>query len=135
MRPGMHGGTMSFTNWGPKKWSAPKTASGIAKHSELRATILSRPWAWAISFFVANSAIKRSAMPAAHMATATGASRTVARMIRCMVSVRLREVERRCQTVRDGQPGQRRHQPAAARRVGAHHDAALLQQVRDEGLI
>src|SRR4029079_2618533 len=85
----MYGGTMLFTNWGPKRWRAPKTASGIAKHSGPRATILSRPRALAISFLAANAPIKRSAIPAAHMAAARpGTARNAARMIPGMGAMR-----------------------------------------------
>ena len=49
----------------PERCSAPKTASGMAKHKWVRATILSMPRAWAISFFAANSPITSSARPAA----------------------------------------------------------------------
>jgi hypothetical protein len=60
IRPGMYFGTRSLTNPGPKRWSAPKTARGIAKYKLLKATILSRPRASAISFFAAHTPIKKA---------------------------------------------------------------------------
>src|SRR5579859_112990 len=85
IRPGMYFGTRSLTNSGPKRWSAPKTASGTAKHRLLKATILSRPWAWAISFFAAHIPIKKTAMPAEHIATAVPeVAKNTARMAGCM---------------------------------------------------
>src|SRR5215471_15909067 len=70
MRPGMYRGTRSLTNCGPKRWRAPKTASGTAKHKLLRATTLSRPRAAVTSFLAAHAPIKKTAMPAAHIAVA-----------------------------------------------------------------
>ena len=58
-------GTRSWTNWGPKRCRAPKTAIGLAKHALLKATILSRPRASAIRLFAASIPITNSAMPAA----------------------------------------------------------------------
>src|SRR6266481_7275678 len=63
----------------------PKTAKGMAKHKLLKATILSRPRARAISLFAAHSATTKSRMPALHIET-TGReiSKKVARMVVCM---------------------------------------------------
>src|SRR5262252_10789637 len=69
IRQGIYGGTIAMTNCGPKRCSAPKTASGMAKHKLLKATSLSRPRASAISFFAANTPITKSAIPAKHIAT------------------------------------------------------------------
>src|SRR5262249_45421976 len=63
----MYRGTMGMMNCAPERCNAPKTASGIAKHKLLNATILSGPRATAISFFAAHTPIKKSAMPAAHI--------------------------------------------------------------------
>src|SRR6266545_3633400 len=52
-----------------------------------------------------------------------------------MTSVRQRKVERRGQAVGNGHSGQRRHQPPAALRAGAHDDAALVHEASDEGVI
>src|SRR5713226_3277638 len=80
-RHGMYIGTMSLTNRAPKRCSAPKTASGMAKHKLLKATILSSPRASAISLFAANTPIKKSAMPAEQVAATVGeVSKNVARM-------------------------------------------------------
>ncbi len=57
-RHGMYRGTRFMSSRGPKRCSAPKTASGMAKHKLLKATILSRPRAEAISLFAANTSIK-----------------------------------------------------------------------------
>src|SRR5262249_20680894 len=65
----MYRGTRPMTICGPKRCSAPKTASGIAKHRLLEATILSRPCAAAISCFWTHTPITNSAMPAEHIAT------------------------------------------------------------------
>ncbi len=67
---GMYGGTSSTMPCPVKRCNAPKTPSGMAKHKLLKAAILSRPRAWVISFFEANTPIKKSAMPVKHMATA-----------------------------------------------------------------
>src|SRR5262245_10616441 len=82
MRHGMYAGTRSWTNWGPKRCRAPKTAIGLAKHALPNATILSRPRASAIRPFAASIPITNSAMPAQHIAT-TGLepSRSVARIV------------------------------------------------------
>src|SRR6266571_2605489 len=87
IRPGMYRGTRSLTNSGPKRCNVPKTASGTAKHKLARATILSlfMPRAWAMSFFAAHSPIKKSAMPAQHIATAVPEiSKNMARMAGCI---------------------------------------------------
>src|SRR5262245_8468979 len=71
-RQGMYAGTMSSTNSGPERWSAPKTARGTAKHRLPRATTLSSPRASAISFLATHAPIRKTAMPAEHIATAVG---------------------------------------------------------------
>ena len=84
-RHGMYRGTRFMSNRGPKRCSAPKTASGMAKHKLLKATILSRPRAEAISLFAANTPIKKSAMPAEQVATTVGeVSKNVARLVGCI---------------------------------------------------
>src|SRR5262249_20751741 len=83
----MYRGTRFATNCAPKRCKAPKTASGIAKHKLLKATILSRPRAAATSFFAANAPIKNSAMPAEHKPTAVGeVPKNVAGMAGCIGS-------------------------------------------------
>src|SRR5256885_13029703 len=66
-RHGMYEGTLSMMNFAPERCSAPKTAKGTAKHKLLKATILSRPPARAISVFAAHSATRKSRMPAPHI--------------------------------------------------------------------
>src|ERR1700732_5384240 len=84
-RHGMYEGTTSMMNLAPERCSAPKTAKGIAKHKLLKATILSRPPARAISALAAHSATRKSTMPALHIATAVREiSKNVARMVVCM---------------------------------------------------
>src|SRR5215470_8136122 len=80
-RHGMYGGTRFLMNCAPERCSAPKTASGIAKHKLVRARTLSRPRALAISFFAANTPIKKRATPAEQVATTVREiSKMVARM-------------------------------------------------------
>src|SRR5580693_605903 len=82
---GMYEGTPSLMNLAPERCSAPKTARGMAKHKLLKATILSRPPARAISVFAAHSATRKSRMPAMHIETAVREiSKNVARMVVCM---------------------------------------------------
>src|SRR5437660_12374339 len=84
-RHGMYEGTLSMMNFAPERCSAPKTAKGTAKHKLLKATILSRPPARAISVFAAHSATRKSRMPTLHIETAVREiSRNVARMAVCM---------------------------------------------------
>src|SRR5258706_10202213 len=84
-RHGMYEGTASMMNLAPERCSAPKTASGMAKHKLLNATILPRPVARAISLLAAHSAIRKSRMPAPHIETAgREISKSVARMVGCM---------------------------------------------------
>src|ERR1051325_8265302 len=84
-RHGMYEGTLSMMNFAPERCSAPKTAKGMAKHKLLKATILSRPPARAISVFVAHSATKKSRMPALHIETTEREiSKNMARMVVCM---------------------------------------------------
>src|SRR5216683_2466620 len=84
-RHGMYEGTASIMNLAPERCSAPKTATGMAKHKLLKTTILSRPPARAMSVFAAHSATRKSTMPALHIET-TGReiSKNVARMVACM---------------------------------------------------
>src|SRR6266478_10232035 len=84
-RHGMYEGTASMINPAPERCSAPKTAKGMAKHKLLKATILSRPPARAISLFAAHSATTKSRMPALHIETTVReSSKNVARMVVCM---------------------------------------------------
>src|SRR5579859_5080715 len=69
-RHGMYEGTPSIMNFAPVRCSAPKTASGIAKHKLLSATTLSRPRADAISLFAAHTPTSSSTTPAPHIETA-----------------------------------------------------------------
>src|SRR6266446_6250896 len=81
-RHGIYEGTASAMNLAPERCSAPKTAKGMAKHKLLKATILSRPLASAISLFAAHSATRKSRMPALHIETAVREiSKNVARMV------------------------------------------------------
>src|SRR5262252_5212644 len=81
----MYRGTMGRMNSGAKRWSAPKTTSGMAKHRLLKATIFSRPRALATSFFEAMAATKKTAMPVEHMAAAVREiANKAAKMARCM---------------------------------------------------
>src|SRR5262249_26681095 len=85
MRQGMYGGTIGAMDFGLKRCSAPKTARGTATHKLVKATILSSlygPRAATMSFFAAHAAIKKSAMPATHIAAAVRESpRNTARMV------------------------------------------------------
>src|SRR5690242_8817868 len=84
-RHGMYEGTASMMNLAPERCSAPKTAKGTAKHKLLKATILSRPPARAISLFAAHSATRKSTMPAPHIEAAVREiSKNVARTVVCM---------------------------------------------------
>src|SRR6267143_5050997 len=84
-RHGIYEGTASMMNLAPERCSAPKTAKGMAKHKLLKATILSRPPAPAISFFAAHSATRKSRMPALHVeSTVREISKNVARMAECI---------------------------------------------------
>src|SRR5437868_15454250 len=72
-------------NFPAERCSAPKTANGMAKHKLVRATILSRPQARAISFLAASRPITSSARPAADIEKAVREnSKNTARMIGCM---------------------------------------------------
>src|SRR5215467_4204258 len=76
---------MGRTKSGAKRWSAPKTANGMAKHRLLKATILSKPRALANSVFAAHAPTKKRTIPATHMAVATReTAKKAARMIGCM---------------------------------------------------
>src|ERR1022692_3351597 len=68
-RHGMYEGTMDMRDSAAARCRAPKTAKGAAKHKLLKATILSRPPARAISVFAAQRATRKSTMPAAHIET------------------------------------------------------------------
>src|SRR6266436_8659408 len=84
-RHGTYEGTTSMMNLALERCSAPKTAKGMAKHKLLKATILSRPLARAISLFAAHSATRKSRMPALHVETTVREiSKNVARMVVCM---------------------------------------------------
>src|SRR6266481_4827328 len=81
----MYEGTASMMNFAAERCSAPKTAKGMAKHKLVKATILSRPLARAISLFAAHSATRNNRMPAPHIETAVREiSKNVARMVVCM---------------------------------------------------
>lgn len=76
---------MGRTNATSERWIALKTAKGAAKHKLLKATILSRPRAWAIFVLAAHSAIKETRMPAAPIETGMGEkAKNSARTIVCM---------------------------------------------------
>src|SRR6266700_7863496 len=66
-RHGIYEGTMGRTNSTAERCRAPKTAKGIAKHKLLKATILSRPRARAISVLADHRAIRKTTMPALHI--------------------------------------------------------------------
>src|ERR1700691_4704176 len=84
-RHGIYEGTPSMMNLAPERCSAPKTANGMAKHKLLKATILSRPPARAISIFEAHTATRRSTMAAPLIETTVReTSRNVARIIETM---------------------------------------------------
>src|SRR5216684_4967526 len=84
-RHGMYEGTLSMMNLAPERCSAPKTAKGMAKHKLLKAAILSSPLARAISAFAAQSATRKSRMPALHIETTVREiSKNAARMVVCM---------------------------------------------------
>src|SRR5437899_2456425 len=84
-RHGTYEGTKGRTNSTPERCSAPKTAKGTAKHKLLKATILSRPPARAISVFAAHSATRKSRMPAPPIETTVREiSKSVARIVVCM---------------------------------------------------
>src|ERR1700731_4236001 len=81
----MYDGTRFIRNFAPERCSAPKAANGMAKHKLLRAAILSRPRAWAISFFAANRPITSSARAAADIEKAVREnSKNAARRVGCM---------------------------------------------------
>src|SRR6202051_210975 len=84
-RHGMYEGTPSMMNFAPERCSAPKTARGRAKHKLVKATILSRPLARAISVLAANRATRKKRIPAPHIESTAGEiSKNVARMVVCM---------------------------------------------------
>src|ERR1700690_596035 len=84
-RHGMYLGTRGATKFTAETCRAPKTAKGTAKHKLLRATILSRPLARAISVFAAHSAIRETRMPAPHIETTVlEIPQKVARTVACM---------------------------------------------------
>src|SRR5579864_193857 len=65
---------------------APKTAKGAAKHKLLKATILSRPRARAISVFAVHSATRIIRMPALHIETTVREiPQNRARMVVCIL--------------------------------------------------
>src|SRR5712692_11600093 len=80
-RHGMYDGAI-FRGIPPERCSAPKAASGMAKHKGVRATTLSMPRAWVISFLAASRPITSSASMAADIETAVlGNSRDTARIV------------------------------------------------------
>src|ERR1700719_3178081 len=88
---GMYEGTMVIRDFAAARCRAPKTAKGAAKHKLLKATILSRPRARAISSLAAHSATKKTRIPALHIETTVReVSKNVARMVVCtwMASIR-----------------------------------------------
>src|ERR1035441_4813947 len=85
IRHGMYGGTRASRDRWVERCSAPKAANGMAKHKGVRATILSMPRAWAISFFAANSPIASSVRPAADIDKAVPENaRNTAKIVVCM---------------------------------------------------
>src|SRR6266851_1541963 len=81
----MYDGTRSMRDFAPERCSAPKAANGMAKHKLVRAAILSRPRAWAISFFAANRPITSSDRTAADIEKAEREkSKNAARRFGCM---------------------------------------------------
>src|ERR1017187_6388824 len=83
-RHGMYDGTIC-RGIPPERCSAPKAANGMAKHKGARATTLSMPRAWVISFFAASRPITSSARLAADIETAVlENSRNTARIVGCM---------------------------------------------------
>src|SRR5579864_356802 len=84
-RHGIYEGTMGTTNSTSERCKAPKTARGAAKHILLKATILSKPLARAISAFAAHSATRNSRMPAVHIETTVREiRRNAVRIVVCM---------------------------------------------------
>src|SRR5277367_1426665 len=84
-RHGIYEGTMDMRDSAAARCRAPKTAKGAAKHKLLKATILSRPRARAISVFAAHSATRMRRMPAEHIEdTVRENSRNATRMVVCM---------------------------------------------------
>src|SRR5215470_17759090 len=70
----MYLGTICMIDLASTKCSAPKTASGAAKHRLARATTLSRLRARAISVRADQSASRETTTPAAHMDITAGES-------------------------------------------------------------
>src|SRR5579864_7881540 len=84
-RHGIYEGTMGMRDSAAARCRAPKTAKGAAKHKLLKATILSKPRARAISDLAAHSATRKSRMPALHIETTVrGIAKNAARMFICM---------------------------------------------------
>src|SRR5258707_15888831 len=83
-RHGMYDGTI-FRGIPPERCSAPKAANGMAKHKGVRATTLSMPQAWVISFFAASRPITSSARLATDIETAViENSSNTARIVGCI---------------------------------------------------
>src|ERR1035438_4397180 len=83
-RHGMYDGTI-ISGIPPERCSAPKAANGMAKHKGVRATTLSMPRAWTISFFAAHRPITSRARPAADIEKAVlDTSKNTARIVGCM---------------------------------------------------
>src|SRR5229473_1628461 len=84
-RHGIYEGTRGRTNSTAERCRAPKTAKGMAKHKLLKATILSRPRARAISALVAHRAIRKTRMPALHIESGVRCNaKNAARRVVCM---------------------------------------------------
>src|SRR6202790_3273030 len=84
-RHGIYEGTIGMRDSAAGRCRAPKTAKGAAKHKLLKATLLSRPRARAISVFAAHSATRKSRTPALHIETTVREiSKNAARMVVCM---------------------------------------------------
>src|ERR1035438_6742230 len=82
---GRYDGTAASMDRWLERCSAPKTASGMAKHKGVRATILSMPRAWAMLFLAANSPITSRERPAADIDKAVPeTARNAARIVGCI---------------------------------------------------
>ena len=76
---------MGIRSFAAEICSAPNTAKGMAKHKLLKATILSRPRAFAKSALAAHSAIRKIRMPALHIeAGVREIAKKTARGVVCM---------------------------------------------------
>src|SRR5580704_12629843 len=83
---GIYEGTMVARPLAAARCRAPKTAKGAAKNKLLRATILSRPRARAISVFAAKIATRKITTPAVHIETTVRETpKNAARMVICIL--------------------------------------------------